>query len=686
IRPGTSEVWLGDVGWNNWEEIDRIPSPTDAVVENFGWPCYEGVGRMASYDAANLSMCENLYAAGSGAVATPLFAYSHSSLVVPGESCPTGTSAIAGMAFYPETGGNFPASFRGALFFADYSRNCIWVMFKGSNGLPDPATRQTFVAGAAGPVDLKIGPGGDLFYVDLGGGTVRRIRSTTTGQAPTAVIQATPTSGAAPLSVDFSGTGSSDPEGGPLTYAWDFTTNGSVDSTSPTPTFTYTQQGDYTATLTVTDNQSLSGSTTRLISVTSTANLPPVPTITTPTSSTTWAVDEQIGFSGSAVDPEDGTLAPARLSWSLVLQHCPPTCHPHPQDTFAGVDSGSFIAPNHDYPSHLELTLTATDSQGLSASKTVSLDPRTVQITMASAPAGLELTFAATTQAAPFTVTAIEGSTTTIIARTPQSLGGTNYAFSSWSDNGAQTHSVTAGTANATYTATFTQTASSGYSAAVLASGPAGYWRLGDTGAQAVDSGTNALHGSYVGSPTRGVPGALVGDANTAVDFPALTAAVTVPDNTLLDLGDGPFSYELWFALDETLGTTDQMLINRGTNAPNVALDGPTKRLMLTKGGFGPLFMGSSVIAANSAWHHLVVTRSAAGAGNTKIYLDGVAQTVTAVSPTTTYANNSEVLTFGRKNVGPVERWGGKLDEIAVYRRVLSAGEVTSHYNAGIGP
>jgi len=226
----------------------------------------------------------------------------------------------------------------------------------------------------------------------------------------------------------------------------------------------------------------------------------------------------------------------------------------------------------------------------------------------------------------------------------------------------------------------------SNYSATVLASGPVGYWRLGDTGAQAADAGPNALHGSYVGAPTRGVPGALAGDTNTAVDFPAVTAAVTVPDNTLLDLGDGPFSYELWFALDENLGTVDQMLLNRGTGAPNVALDGATRRLQLTKGGFGALFTGSTVIPINSAWHHLVITRSAAGAGNTQIYLDGVAETVTAASPATTYANNSEVLTFGRKNVGPVERWGGKLDEIAIYRRVLSASEVTSHYNAGITP
>ncbi len=44
-RPGTNEVWIGDVGWNDWEEIDRVASPTAAPVDNFGWPCYEGDGR-----------------------------------------------------------------------------------------------------------------------------------------------------------------------------------------------------------------------------------------------------------------------------------------------------------------------------------------------------------------------------------------------------------------------------------------------------------------------------------------------------------------------------------------------------------------------------------------------------------------------------------------------------------------
>ena len=48
FRPGTNELWVGDVGWNTWEEINRIVNPTDALVENFGWPAYEGPARQAT--------------------------------------------------------------------------------------------------------------------------------------------------------------------------------------------------------------------------------------------------------------------------------------------------------------------------------------------------------------------------------------------------------------------------------------------------------------------------------------------------------------------------------------------------------------------------------------------------------------------------------------------------------------
>src|SRR4029453_6779507 len=107
------------------EEVNRITNPT-AGVTNFGWPCFEGVGRMASYDNANLTVCEDLYA--GGGQTGPYMTYNHNSTVVPGESCPAGSSSITGSAFYPASGGPYPAAYEGALFFADYSRNCIWAM------------------------------------------------------------------------------------------------------------------------------------------------------------------------------------------------------------------------------------------------------------------------------------------------------------------------------------------------------------------------------------------------------------------------------------------------------------------------------------------------------------------------------------------------------------------------------
>ncbi len=85
VRPGTSEVWAADVGWNRWEEIDRLQP---GGVRNFGWPCYEGSARMGTWDALDNPVCEGLYAAGPAAHTAPHYAYDHGAKVVPGESCP----------------------------------------------------------------------------------------------------------------------------------------------------------------------------------------------------------------------------------------------------------------------------------------------------------------------------------------------------------------------------------------------------------------------------------------------------------------------------------------------------------------------------------------------------------------------------------------------------------------------
>ena len=456
FRPGTSEIWSGDVGWNTWEEINRLTDVTDATVENFGWPCFEGTGRQSGYDGANLTMCESLYTAGGQTA--PYYAYNHSASVATGDGCPTGGSSIAGIAF--ETTSNYPAAYDGALFFADSSRGCIWAMQRGTNGLPNPATIVPFVTGVNAPVQVLTGPGGDLFYVALGAGQLRRVSYPTgTNQPPNAVATANPTSGNAPLTVQFTGSGSTDPEGGALTYAWDLDGDGAYDdSTAANPSYTYLTQASVTARLRVTDTGGLTGTASVVITVGNPPSNSPVVTIDNPTAATQWSVGQTIPFAGRAADAQDGNLPASALSWQLTLQHCTTStnCHAHNVQSWNGIASGSFVAPDHEYPSFLDLTLRATDSNGNTTSQTVRLNPRTVNLTFTSSPSGARLVVGTVEQVTPFTRTVIVGSNNSISAPSPQRLTlGLGFRFRSWSDGGAQTHNITAPASPTTYRANF---------------------------------------------------------------------------------------------------------------------------------------------------------------------------------------------------------------------------------------
>ena len=84
-------------------------------------------------------------------------------------------------------------------------------------------------------------------------------------RSPVAAMQATPTSGNVPLTVQFTSTGSSAPDGSIASYAWSFG-NGATASGAST-SYTYTVAGTYTARLTVTDNNGATSTANQTISV-----------------------------------------------------------------------------------------------------------------------------------------------------------------------------------------------------------------------------------------------------------------------------------------------------------------------------------------------------------------------------------------------------------------------------------
>ena len=352
-----------------------------------------------------------------------------------------------------EGNGNYPPTYDGALFFGDHSRNCIWAMLRGSDGLPDPNNIRALVVDPnAHPVDLETDPAsGDLFYVSFEGGAVHRIRYFSGNQPPVAVATASPTSGAAPLTVSFDGSGSSDPDDGIASYSWSFGDGGS--GTGAHVSHTYSSAGTYPATLTVRDNSGATG-TSLPISI-SAGNTPPVPVIDTPSSSLKYATGDRISFTGHASDQQQGTLTGGSLVWSLIVHHCTTGCHTHVIGAVGTGTSGSFVAPSHDYPSFLELQLRATDAGGLSATTSVTLQPKTVNITFHTLPLeGLKLTASTTTLSTPFTMTFVQNSPVSISAL-GQKYKRKHYVFVRWSDGGAATHDITTPSAPASYTATF---------------------------------------------------------------------------------------------------------------------------------------------------------------------------------------------------------------------------------------
>jgi PKD repeat protein/glucose/arabinose dehydrogenase len=641
FRPGTDELWSGEVGWNTYEEINRIPDVNDAAMENFGWPCYEGPNTQSGYNGATLTLCEDLYA-GAGQTA-PLYAYHHNDQIVSENPCPTGGSSQAGVAFYQ--GGTYPAEYDGAMFAADYSRDCIWVMLAGTDGVPAPNNRQRFVTGALNPVHLEIGPGGDLFYVNYTGGTIQRLTYTSGNQPPTAVANATPTEGTAPLDVSFDATASTDPEGGALTFAWDLDGDGQFDdATGATAQRTYTDSGTVTASVQVTDPEGATDTDSVIITVNNTG---PTASIDAPAAGVTWAVGDTIDFSGSATDAEDGTLPAGALDWSLILHHCdtPTSCHEHPIQDYEATASGSFVAPDHDFPSYLELRMTATDSGGLTDTASVELQPQTVQLTLDSAPVPLDLALNGDADTAPFTREVIVGSTNTITAAGSQVVGETSYAFSSWSDGGGASHDIVAPAADTTYTATYE--ASTGLVAAYGFEADGGT-TVTDLSGQGNDGTVNgaswAVDGGYHGS---------------GMSFDGSDDLVTVGDAASLDLR--PTS---------TNGKR-AVLVKEATSGPVYALhaSGTGRRMTGTVATSGLVEALGPRLQSNG-WQHLAVTYDGA---TVQLYVDGQPAGSQATSGLVTTSDGE--LRLGGSTLG-TEYFKGTLDDVRIYNRALAIDDI----------
>jgi glucose/arabinose dehydrogenase/regulation of enolase protein 1 (concanavalin A-like superfamily) len=417
-----------DTGSSYWEELNTIQAGG-----NYGWDFFEG----------NCGSCGDI---------NPAYAYGH----LPNDG------AAAAIAAY--SGSVFPKQYDNVVFFGDYNRQDVEAV--AFDPTYNTEISDTVFDNAAGTIcDLQEGPDGNLYFVSIFNGTFTEIY--TTGPfPPTASISSSPNAGLAPLSVQFSSAGSSDPYGLSLSYSWDFG-DGSPTSTSANPSHIYTTNGTYTATLTVSNGTQTASASIQVV----VGNTPPTASITSPAVNATYNGGDTISFSGTATDAVDGTLPASDYTWQVdfysngVTQPFYSYEVPNPfYGPVSGVKSGTFQIPkdlSNNASTFYRITMTVVDSHGLQTVVTRDIHANQTNWSVNTNVPGAAYVVDGTWHTGPYSTADGVGIQHVLTGVPLQTISGVRYRFNGWADGSALTDSFTNNASNGVYTANYDQVTNS---------------------------------------------------------------------------------------------------------------------------------------------------------------------------------------------------------------------------------
>jgi glucose/arabinose dehydrogenase len=441
LKPGTGSsnpadanpgiLYVGDVGYVTWEELDVVNKPG----MNFGWPSFEGLTAQTAYGTTKtynyyapnplygVNGCTQQYfsfkdlikqetASGivtftnpcnsSQSIPAGINTFMHSRPILDwrhgtgpsrtglfnGE---TATVANVGATGSPVTGpqfggscaiggifynhDDFPSQYKNTYFFGDYANT--WIRNITMNASDKPVSvgnvidSGVIVAMATNPVENGI------YYINFTS-AIKKITYNTGNQPPVAVATSDKKYGPSPLTVQFTGSASSDPQNQTLTYLWNFgdgTTSTIVNPSHIFKTLDNAATND-TVTLTVKNANGNTNSTSLVISLN---NTPPQVTITSPLDSTLYSTTTESVFNlrSTVIDNEDinGKLS---YQWQTILHHQDHK-HPEPIDTARVTTTTTSPLGCGAETYYYRISLTVTDSKGLATAKEVRLYPDCIQ-------------------------------------------------------------------------------------------------------------------------------------------------------------------------------------------------------------------------------------------------------------------------------------------------------------------
>ncbi|QCR22821.1 PQQ-dependent sugar dehydrogenase [Pontibacter sp. SGAir0037] len=758
IKPGTGSatspgvIYTSDTGWNDHEEINVVTGPG----MNFGWPMYEGLSGVTTYlsrSIANKTAPNPLYGQGNCGIEfftfpqllqqvrktespvfrnpcnanqtipanVPTFVNSRPSIdwgngfvqtrtggfdgeqAVAVEINSPGSSVVGvpfsggsptGGVWY--TGTDFPEEYRNTYFFGDYVG--AWIrtsVFDASNTLKEikefKGRNSVVVCIDTNPVT------GGLYYVDYGRG-VYKITYYGDNLPPTAVATADKLYGMAPLAVQFTGSASSDPENGELTFEWNFGDGTTSNEVNPLHTFRATGVSSFKVTLKVTDAKGLVATTSLTVAVN---NTPPVVSITSPEDGTLYPLGEQSTYQlrANVTDAEHGA---GQLSyrWQTVLHH---NTHTHPEPVDTKPETEAIIEPmgcdgeTYFYRIHL----TVTDAGGLSAEDYVDVYPNCsegVVLPVVIASPENNATYAAGEQInfnVQFTTTNRRWVKVEYLRGNTLIGESTTEPFSfTWADAPNGIYTITA-------RATDDENHTSTSAAIQVVVGNGGKLELPDcissiTHYFGFDESETGIHSDYATTTTKAVcnecPTLVPGKFDGALRFNGSSTRVQLDNSESFDWSnDASFTMELWIRTTATASASAGNQVIVGRNSTDARLHwwiGLNEAKQFTSVIYDRTHDGKQMGKVGPAlndgeWHHLAVVRNGVDKMN-RLFLDGEMVQEIEHDYTSGFSTISPV-TLGYMPLDGRYHYDGDLDEFKYYSRALTAEEIASSYNQGEG-
>lgn len=601
-----------------------------------------------------------------------------------------GSSATGGIWY---TGTALPEEYRNTYFFGDYGAGTIRnAVFDGNN---DPKAVRNFIDENAVVVAFATNPvTGEFYYINYAT-QIKKISYYGGNLPPKAVAKADKLYGKSPLTVKFTGSESTDPEGQNLTYSWNFG-DGTALATTANPTHTFTGTGvgkEYQVTLTVTDAAGLSTEARLTITLN---NTPPVVNITSPAEGIKYTLSQNTKYDLRAnVTDEEHSGNDLSYEWQTVLHH---NTHVHPEPIDRKKETSTTITPIgcdseiYFYRIHLKVT----DAGGLSTSDYVDIYPDCsggIKAAVAvSAPAN-NATFNVGS-AIPFNVTfadANRGWAKVEYFRGTTLIGASTSSPFSYTWNGA-----TAGTYSITAKATDADGHSVTSEAVNISVGGNGQGNLTDCLPGVAhyfgfDKAENQVYEDYASATVAECttcPGSTGGKFHNAVEFSAGTK-VDISDGTKFNWEeDANFTISLWMKTQATQ-SGNAVLIGRDAKDTDVhwwvGLNANAQAMFMLKDTehIGIFIGGKGPSLNDGKWHKIVAIRDGANQ-KSKLYVDGVLLAEADYYYVRDFQTPAPI-NIGYMNLDAGYHFVGSMDELKLYSRAITEEEIGVTYNDGQG-